>query len=169
MVVFFQDCPKEVQEAMQDTYDHNIAIAVSAGNEDIPASDRIFARCNYIIPTASTSSIGTRSSFSNYGHHIVIAAPGENIPLTGNNGYASGSGTSYAAPHVAGTIALMLSLNPDLTMPQIIEILQKTVKPFGSTPDKIIGPGILNTLKAVECVHHHNDCLEKCQQLQFCY
>jgi serine protease len=156
----YQSCPTIVQEAMDDAYRNNVVIAVSAGNENIPADQRIFARCNHIIPTAATSEVGTRSSFSNYGPHILIAAPGENILTTGNNSYTVAGGTSLAAPHVSGTVALMLSINPNLTSDQIIQILQKTAKPFATSPDEPIGMGIVNTLKAVTCVKDANNCLQ---------
>ena len=61
---------------------------------------------------ASVNNSGQRSTFSNYGTQVVwVAAPGENIVTTYPYGsYASGSGTSFSAPFVTGTVALILNL-----------------------------------------------------------
>lgn len=63
--------------------------------------------------------------FSNYGaKHVDIFAPGQDIVATDvNNSYSMSSGTSDAAPVVAGVAALVLSYYPELTPPQLISIL----------------------------------------------
>ena len=73
----------------------------------------------------------------------------ENVPLAYLPRYTSGSGTSYAAPHVAGTIALMLQANPSLTVDQVKEILQQTATPMLGYTTYEVGAGYLNTYAAV--------------------
>ncbi|MCQ2326831.1 MAG: S8 family serine peptidase [Bacteroidales bacterium] len=80
-----------------------------------------------------------------YGEKLDLVAPGVNIPttdLTGTIGSNTGStsdcsdvdytkrfhGTSAACPHVSGVAALILSVNPSLTMPQVKEILSKSAQ-----------------------------------------
>lgn len=69
---------------------------------------------------------------SRSGNNIDITAPGENIYSTipvreeHNNRYRRKSGTSMAAPHVAGVAALMLSVNPNLTRQQVCDIIEQT-------------------------------------------
>jgi serine protease AprX len=63
--------------------------------------------------------------------------------------YTTGSGTSFSAPQVAGTIALMLEVNPNLTPAQIRDILQRTATPLPPYYMYEVGAGMLNTQAAV--------------------
>jgi len=112
-----------------------------------------------VIAVGSITSTGARSSFSNYGAGVDIAAPGSSITSTLNAGtktpgtesYASYSGTSMATPHVAGVIALIQSVsNPAKTPAQIEALLKSTARAFPSTPSQPIGAGILNAKAAVD-------------------
>jgi len=68
-----------------------------------------------------------KANFSNYGSFSTISAPGVNIYSTvGKNDYQTMDGTSMAAPIVSGAVALMKSLNNNITNKQIICILQNT-------------------------------------------
>ena len=63
--------------------------------------------------------------------------------------YTTGSGTSYSAPQVAGVIALMLEVNPNLTPAQIRDILQRTATPLPPYYMYEVGAGMLNAQAAV--------------------
>jgi subtilisin family serine protease len=94
-----------------------------------------------------------------------ICAPGKNIRVAtpGNNGYTINSGTSLAAPFVAGTIALMLDVNKYLNlMPaQVEEILKYTADPVKGTPMQS-GAGRLNAYKAVSVPYLYSPDKEVC-------
>lgn len=86
-----------------------------------------------ILAVGAINSAGNRwvnsSLGSNYGTLLDVMAPGVNILSTiPNNGTNSLSGTSQAAPHVAGVAALVLSVNPDLTGQQVRDIIEHTAK-----------------------------------------
>ena len=69
-----------------------------------------------VIGVASTNYFDQRSSFSSYGSHVWVAAPGESIVTTYPFGsYAAASGTSFSAPMVSGAIALLLDVRGNLT------------------------------------------------------
>jgi subtilisin family serine protease len=67
------------------------------------------------------------ASFSNFGEGVDLAAPGKNILTTNNaGGYSEESGTSIAAPHVAGAAALYKSLHPAANQKQVDDFLKYT-------------------------------------------
>lgn len=95
----------------------------------------------------STTSTDSRSSFSNYGSWVDIAAPGSNILSTvPGNKYDYKSGTSMAAPHVAGAAAVVWSRHPSWTAAQVRERLEKTAKPL---PGLQLGAGRIDLFEAV--------------------
>ena len=85
-----------------------------------------------ILSVGAITSTGTRSSFSNYGSQLDVVAPGSNIlSTTLNNGTTSFDGTSMATPHVAGVCALVLAVNPCLTVQQVRDIIEQTSQKVG--------------------------------------
>jgi Ca2+-binding RTX toxin-like protein len=99
-----------------------------------------------VISVASISSSGSLSSFSNYGSNSVdIAAPGDGILVAdGVSEYTNAQGTSYAAPHVTGAIALYVSRYPYATAAQIRAALLESATPTPSLAGRIVGSGRLN-------------------------
>ena len=82
---------------------------------------------------------------------VFLVAPGERINSTFlNNSYAAASGTSMAAPHVAGAAALVIGASPFLTSQQVVDILLRSAKDIGAPgPDPVFGRGLLNVNAAM--------------------
>lgn len=100
------------------------------------------------VITVGASGSGRQSSkvagFSNYGKKEVdLFAPGVQIYSTipGGNKYGSASGTSMAAPVVAGVAALVLSYYPNLNAQQLKEVLEKSAKPLPDSSRDVNKPG----------------------------
>lgn len=138
-----------------------------------------YAQAPWVVSVGATDSKGrlasysSRGSFGNSGPNLV--APGTTVvslrsmtapSVTGVLGVESGadlqnltlgelpfyttaSGTSFSAPQVAGTIALMLEANPSLTPAQIRDILQRTATPMPPYFRHEVGAGMLNAHAAV--------------------
>ncbi|MDB4713043.1 S8 family serine peptidase, partial [bacterium] len=106
-----------------------------------------------IVSVAATDRDDDITGFSNYGETSVdLGAPGlEIFSCTSSNdqSYESWAGTSMAAPHVSGVVALMRSLRPDWTVLQIREKLLASVDPIESLDGKTVTGGRLNAANAV--------------------
>ncbi|MFC5270313.1 S8 family serine peptidase [Adhaeribacter terreus] len=98
-----------LDNAVKSAAAKGILFAIAAGNSGVDCSNNSPARANAtgIYTVSSMNNLGQFSAFSNYGAPVDFAAPGESIPSTNKaGGYSSGSGTSYASPHIAGLLLL---------------------------------------------------------------
>jgi subtilisin family serine protease len=104
-----------------------------------------------VIDVASTSNSDIQSVFTNYGAPPVwMAAPGEGVMTTYPWGtYAAGWGTSFSAPFVSGTAALMLGTNGNCTSSNVASGLAHAA----SISDPQLGYGRLDTYQAVQACH----------------
>lgn len=143
-----------VDDAVKYAADHDVLLVHAAGNDaknidstdNYPSPDFLFGKGrakNFITVGASgdPTNGGFTASFSNYGKGTVdIFAPGVNIysTLPGGNVYGKLSGTSMAAPVVAGVAALIREYFPDLSAEQVKYVLEKSAEPIA---EKVILPG----------------------------
>ncbi|MCU0852463.1 MAG: S8 family serine peptidase [Thermoplasmata archaeon] len=105
-----------------------------------------------VIAVGAVDSTSRHASFSNYGTGLDISAPGVQIYSTqGGGSYQYLSGTSTAAPYVAGIAGLMLSVNPALTAEEIGTVINSTATDISRVGyDTLTGWGIINAFGAVE-------------------
>lgn len=102
-----------VQSAVRD---YNIPVVVAAGNESMDASLCTPAHTLEAITTGAYASNNIFSTFSNFGSHVDILAPGTAVLTTSiGSSLATVSGTSFACPYVAGGVALYISKNRTAT------------------------------------------------------
>ncbi len=164
-----------MEQAVQNLRAAGILVVVSAGNQGsgcgtIDAPPAFFEGS---FSVGATRPDDTIAAFSGRGLILAdssfrlkpnVAAPGLNVRSAIPDGaYASFSGTSMAAPHVAGVVALMLSANPDLRgqVETLEAILEETAKPMLSgqdcggvsgsgVPNAVYGYGRIDALLAVQ-------------------
>ncbi|MDQ3805367.1 MAG: S8 family serine peptidase, partial [Acidobacteriota bacterium] len=138
-----------------------------------------YAAAPWVIAVGATDERGRPAEFSSRGdfgsrnYRPTLTAPGTNVVslraagtnLTGTTGlagadaedlteselpyYTTASGTSFSAPQVAGTVALMLEANPALTPAEVRDILQRTSTPMPPFYQHEVGAGMLNTHASV--------------------
>ncbi|MDY6875739.1 MAG: S8 family serine peptidase [Chloroflexota bacterium] len=135
-------CPAYLQEAVDYAYARGVLLVAAGGNSGTQA-DIFPANCGHVLGVAATTSSDERASYSSYGSHVSVAAPGSSIYSTGwtgdggtdcTSGYCHKSGTSMATPHVAGLAALLYSRYPTYTPDQVASAILDNADDLG-TPD----------------------------------
>lgn len=117
-------------------------------NTDVPQYPAAY---DNVMAISATTSSDTKSDFSSYGDWITVAAPGTAILTTSRDGtYGFWNGTSFASPITAGLAALILSVDPNLTNAQIVELIKQNADDLG-TPgfDIYFGHGRINVYESL--------------------
>ena len=91
---------------------------------------------------------------SNRGNHVAIAAPGVDVILpTPGTSYQMATGTSFAAAHITGIVALILEREPTLTPDSVRRVLLTTARDLGpSGRDKDFGAGLADAYESVKSI-----------------
>lgn len=145
-----QEWRKEEEAVWDYAFDlanaRNVTVVWAAGNENLFTALDPSKRGDRSIKVSAVDTNLQKAGFSNYGNfeeqnvaESTISAPGVNIfgacPYNDYIPLEWGQGTSFSAPIVTGAVALMKSLDPNLTTPDIIQILRETGKPIDSNPE----------------------------------
>ena len=173
------DLNDPVNVATKMLTDAGINVVFSAGNTGSGnGTMNPYAIAPWVIGVGATDATGKLADYSSRGNfgdalqHPSLVAPGTNIislrnapTVTGLSGiagadtqrlsatelpyYTTATGTSFSAPQVAGAIALMLEVNPNLTPADVKDILSRTATPMPRYFFHEAGAGMLNTYAAV--------------------
>ena len=170
-------CSQTYRRAIQSANNRGTTVVVSAGNSNANASGFQPANCAGVITVAALDRDGNRAFYSNFGATVEISAPGGEVRLEtdppgtrstpqngvlstlndgtttpGNPSYFTYMGTSMAAPHIAGLVALMLSKHPGLTPAQVLSAIQSHARPIPGTCTGGCGSGLADAAATVAAV-----------------
>ncbi len=139
-----------LKDSVQEANERGILIISTAGNTG-EREVRYPAAFEGVIGVGAVNSSKKIESYSTLGDHVSLVAPGASIYTTSlYSGYSSVSGTSFAAPQVAGTAALIWSVAPDISSEDVRQILFQSAEDLGEPgKDFVFGNGLLNTEAAV--------------------
>jgi subtilisin family serine protease len=128
-----------------------ILLIAAAGNEDTNY-ESYPAALDAVLGVSALNSSDIITDFSNFGHYIDFAAPGEGIYSTiSKSKFSAMNGTSMASPIVAGVAALILSKNPLLTSTQVEAVLKKSSVDLGSSGwDSLYGYGRVDAYRSLQ-------------------
>jgi len=138
------------EAAINYAYQRGCILVAAAGNDN--SSEPFYpAAYEQVIAVSAIDQNDKKAWFSNFGSYIDFCAPGVNILSTWKDGnYVYGSGTSVAAPFVAGVIALMLSKYPQLSAEDAIENLRVQAEDLSEEGwDQYYGWGLVDAYWAV--------------------
>jgi serine protease len=158
-------CGATLQSAINSARSLGASIIAAAGNDNFEPFDFAPAICNGVVAVAAVNRSGAKSSFSNYGTFVELAAPGGDKPTAaandilstlnagtttpGSDSYGFYHGTSMATPQVSGVAALLLSLKPALKPDEVTYLLQSTSRHFPGVCS-LCGAGIVNARAALD-------------------
>ncbi|MFM7224624.1 MAG: S8 family serine peptidase, partial [Actinomycetota bacterium] len=132
-----------------------VVVVAAAGNGG-QALVEVPAAIPGVIAVSATGNAGGLAAFSSYGPEIAVAAPGVRITSTdlgrptGADAYAIESGTSFAAPIVAGVAALVWGRSPGLTAEAVAARIRNTARDRGPAGvDDAYGHGVIDPLAAL--------------------
>ena len=119
-----------------------VATVVASGNSGSGSSISAPACVSSVISVGATDKADTISWFTNVAPFLSLLAPGENIlSSVPGGGYLPASGTSMAAPHIAGAWAILRQAVPAASVSTILTALQQTGRPI--TDDRLFGSGTI--------------------------
>ena len=149
---------RAIEEAVKKALAHNIVVVAATGN-DGNADLSYPAAIPGVMAIGATDAQDKLASFSQFGPHVSVTAPGVNIlstfPLNTNDigmtEYGSISGTSMATPYVAGLVALVRGTAPQLNALQVRQRIEQSSDDLGTKGfDNRFGHGRVNVAKALQ-------------------
>ncbi len=140
--------------ALTSLVESGVTVVAAAGNNNEDACSYAPSGIPAALTVAASTSDDSRASFSNYGDCVDLFAPGFSILSASIYGGASyKNGTSMAAPHVAGAVALYLDKYPDAAPGEIESVIEENavtnkITDVGGAPNLLLQTDFLNSIES---------------------
>jgi bacillopeptidase F len=161
---FVNQCIPEFEEDLRVLRAAQIAVVIAAGNEG-PNESTSISPANYAgsLAVGALDSNSKVTVFSSRGPsrcdssiYPAVVAPGVSVKTTDltlggafPKSYAAVSGTSFAAAHVSGAMAILFSVDRGATVPEVVKCLRESAQDLGDVgPDNVHGYGLVDALSA---------------------
>jgi subtilisin family serine protease len=140
-----------VERAIAASIKKGALVVAAAGNKGPEAEPLYPAAYPQVIAVSASYAKNEVYSQANRGAHVAITAPGVDVlTLRPKGGYDFGSGTSYAAAHIAGVAALLIEQNPGLDPAALRDLIVATANDLGDAGhDEVFGAGLADAEAAV--------------------
>ncbi|QTM99498.1 S8 family serine peptidase [Sediminibacillus dalangtanensis] len=145
-----------LKDMMRKAYEEGILIVGASGNEGTDDSVIYPSKYQEVIAVSAINKNNELGSFSSTGPEVELAAPGVNIRSTYlNNTYATYSGTSQAAPHVTGMLALLKQKYPELAYEELRKLAADYTTDLGDPGyDVYFGAGLIDFRRSDQIAPH---------------
>lgn len=141
-----------LRAAVEYAQERGALVIAAAGNT---GTDKPLYPAAYALTVTGTDARDAPYWHNSYGPHIDLGAPAVEIVTTSPAGYTAASGTSFAAPHVAGAAALAWSLQPDMTADEVAKLLMLSAADCGAPGwDEQCGHGRVDAWAAARDLLH---------------
>ncbi len=148
--------PKDpmLQQAIIAAYRNRAIMVAAAGNGGANAPSAYPAAYEQVIAVTATDVADRVYGSANQGRYIAVAAPGVDILAPAlKHAHLLHTGTSFAAAHVSGIIALIIGRTPKLTAPAVLRVLGETAGDLGQPGwDETFGAGRVNAFKSLNLI-----------------
>jgi hypothetical protein len=122
-----------ISAALEYAEDHHVIVTASAGNWGAEFPQEYPARSSHALAIAASDAFGAPAPWTSYATYVKICAPGVGVRSTYPGGeYRLWSGTSMAAPFVAGTAALLLQKHPSWSAYYIMKRIRENAAPLNN-------------------------------------
>jgi len=139
---------------VREAFARGIVLVAAAGNRGLRSRPVYPAALDEVIAVSAMSDDGSFYPPGNRGEYIDVAAPGVEILSTlPGDAFRRADGTSYAAAHVTGVVALLLGKRPKAPPKRIQDVLEATSTDLGASgKDIIFGSGLVDACKSLEAL-----------------
>lgn len=151
-VVMYDENSQAVEEAIAEAVADDVVVVAAVGNLQEKGNPRPYpAAYGAVLGVGAIGATGLRETYSQVGPYVDVTAPGGKVIAAAPvRGHTENDGTSYAAPFVAATAALVRQRFPDLSAAEVVARIVATADPApGGRHSDAYGNGVVNPYRAL--------------------